>query len=31
MGNTLMIDYTMNIPRGKETVDIDVSDWLHLQ
>ncbi|HAS81777.1 MAG TPA: DUF3833 domain-containing protein [Verrucomicrobia bacterium] len=31
MGNTLMIDYTMRIPRGKGTVDVDVRDWLHLQ
>lgn len=30
-GNTLMIDYTMRIPYGKGTLDIDVRDWMHLQ
>ena len=30
-GNTMMIDYTMRIPRGKGTLDVDVKDWLHLQ
>jgi hypothetical protein len=30
-GNTLMIDYTMRIPYGDGTIDIDVRDWLHLQ
>lgn len=30
-GNTVMIDYTMRIPYGKGTLDIDVRDWLHLQ
>ncbi len=30
-GNTVMIDYTMRIPYGNRTIDIDVKDWLHLQ
>ena len=30
-GNTLMIDYTMRVPYGDSTLDIDVKDWLHLQ
>ena len=30
-GNTVMIDYTMEIPYGESTVTIDVQDWLHLQ
>lgn len=30
-GNTVMIDYTMRIPYGNGTLDIDVRDWLHLQ
>lgn len=30
-GNTLMIDYTMRVPYGDSTIDIDVRDWLHLQ
>lgn len=30
-GNTLMIDYTMRVPYGDNTIDIDVKDWLHLQ
>lgn len=30
-GNTVMIDYTMRIPYGDGTLDIDVRDWLHLQ
>jgi hypothetical protein len=30
-GNTLMIDYTMNIPYNEGTINIDVKDWLHLQ
>lgn len=30
-GNTMMLDYTMRIPRGKGTINIDVRDWLHLQ
>lgn len=29
-GNTVMIDYTMRIPYGSGTLDIDVRDWLHL-
>ena len=29
-GNTVMIDYTMRIPYGYGTLDIDVKDWLHL-
>lgn len=31
LGNTVMIDYTMRIPYGDGTLDIDVRDWLHLQ
>jgi len=30
-GNTVMIDYTMEVPYGDGTIDIDVRDWLHLQ
>lgn len=30
-GNTMMIDYTMRIPRGNGSVDVHVRDWLHLQ
>lgn len=30
-GNTVMIDYTMRVPYGDSTIDIDVKDWLHLQ
>jgi len=30
-GNTVMIDYTMRVPYGNDTIDIDVKDWLHLQ
>lgn len=30
-GNTVMIDYTMRVPYGDGTIDIDVRDWLHLQ
>ena len=30
-GNTVMLDYTMKVPYGKTTLDIDVRDWLHLQ
>ena len=30
-GNTVMIDYTMRVPYGDGTLDIDVRDWLHLQ
>lgn len=30
-GNTVMIDYTMRVPYGDGTIDIDVKDWLHLQ
>jgi len=30
-GNTVMIDYTMRVPYGNGTIDIDVRDWLHLQ
>jgi hypothetical protein len=30
-GNTVMIDYTMRVPYGDSTIDIDVQDWLHLQ
>ena len=30
-GNTVMIDYTMRIPYGTGTLDINVQDWLHLQ
>lgn len=30
-GNSVMIDYTMRIPYGNGTLDIDVRDWLHLQ
>lgn len=30
-GNTVMIDYTMRVPYGDGTIDINVRDWLHLQ
>jgi hypothetical protein len=30
-GNTVMIDYTMRVPYGDSTLDINVRDWLHLQ
>ncbi|CAA6802266.1 MAG: FIG086212: Putative lipoprotein [uncultured Sulfurovum sp.] len=30
-GNTVMIDYTMRVPYGDGTIDLDVQDWLHLQ
>lgn len=30
-GNTIMIDYTMRIPYGDSTLDVNVRDWLHLQ
>jgi len=30
-GNTVMIDYTMRVPYGDGTIDVDVRDWLHLQ
>ncbi len=30
-GNTVMIDYTMRVPYGDDTIDINVRDWLHLQ
>ena len=30
-GNTVMLDYTMRVPYGDGTIDIDVRDWLHLQ
>jgi len=30
-GNTVMIDYTMRVPYGDSTIDINVRDWLHLQ
>ncbi|CAA6801118.1 MAG: FIG086212: Putative lipoprotein [uncultured Sulfurovum sp.] len=30
-GNTVMIDYTMRVPYGDDTIDIAVQDWLHLQ
>lgn len=30
-GNTLMIDYTMEVPYNDSTINIDVKDWLHLQ
>lgn len=31
VGNTVMIDYTMRVPYGSSTIDINVKDWLHLQ
>lgn len=31
LGNTVMIDYTMRVPYGSSTIDINVKDWLHLQ
>lgn len=30
-GNTVMLDYTMRVPYGDGTIDINVRDWLHLQ
>lgn len=30
-GNTVVIDYTMRVPYGDSTIDINVKDWLHLQ
>lgn len=30
-GNTVMIDYTMRVPYGDGTIDVNVRDWLHLQ
>lgn len=30
-GNTVMIDYTMRVPYGDGTIDLNVRDWLHLQ
>lgn len=30
-GNTVVIDYTMRVPYGDGTLDINVKDWLHLQ
>ncbi|MFT7005291.1 MAG: hypothetical protein ACJAWW_002664 [Sulfurimonas sp.] len=30
-GNTVMIDYTMRVPYGDSTIDVNVRDWLHLQ
>lgn len=30
-GNTVMIDYTMEVPYNDSTINIDVKDWLHLQ
>ncbi len=30
-GNTVMIAYTMRVPYGNGTLDINVKDWLHLQ
>ncbi|PPK62319.1 DUF3833 domain-containing protein [Malaciobacter marinus] len=30
-GNTVMMDYTMEIPYNGTTINIDVKDWLHLQ
>ncbi|MGB7403754.1 MAG: DUF3833 domain-containing protein [Arcobacter sp.] len=31
LGNTVMMDYTMRVPYGSGTLDINVKDWLHLQ
>jgi len=31
LGNTVMMNYTMRVPYGKSTIDINVKDWLHLQ
>lgn len=31
IGNTVMIDYTMIVPYGNGTINLDVKDWLHLQ
>ena len=30
-GNTVVIDYTMQVPYNDSTIDINVKDWLHLQ
>ncbi|MGA1932198.1 DUF3833 domain-containing protein [Arcobacter sp. YIC-464] len=30
-GNTVMIDYTMEVPYNNSIINIDVKDWLHLQ
>lgn len=30
-GNTLMIDYVMEVPYKNSTINISVRDWLHLQ
>ncbi|MGK0255790.1 MAG: hypothetical protein ACI81I_000397 [Arcobacteraceae bacterium] len=30
-GNTVVIDYTMRVPYGDGTLNINVKDWLHLQ
>jgi hypothetical protein len=30
-GNTVMMNYTMRVPYGDSTIDINVKDWLHLQ
>ena len=30
-GNSVMIDYTMRVPYGDSTIDVNVRDWLHLQ
>ena len=30
-GNTVMLDYTMRVPYGDSTIDVNVRDWLHLQ
>lgn len=30
-GNTVMMHYTMRVPYGDGTIDINVKDWLHLQ
>jgi len=31
LGNTVVLDYTMRVPYGDSTLDINVRDWLHLQ
>ncbi len=30
-GNTLMLDYVMEVPYNDSTIEISVKDWLHLQ
>jgi hypothetical protein len=30
-GNTVMIDYVMEVPYNDSTINISVKDWLHLQ